>query len=347
MQEEGDQEEDTTDDSSYKLGPDDNNSNEFDERRVESGGGEGVERSEGGVQGVDFVKNDSERARALCVERDVGSNDKGCLWATLCLENKVEYDYMIHMYGVKMNDAIVFRALKLAHEICEGQEKEQYAKLRDYANELLKKNHGSTIGLQIFANFIKKFNITEYERTFWVYAKEITQHHFAEVMMVFERLNKGAAKWLNDIPTDRLSMLAFDTMLSETIWKRFGFDHIQPPIVKRKSGKQKTKGKKTSEEDANPHKMKMKLGLLRCLRCKHFKHKKSSCKDNLGDGDSAATTEEARPYHVLGDGDSVAVSDGANNASTASAEEARQSHVLGDGDLTAAGDGVNDALTAA
>ncbi|OWM68701.1 hypothetical protein CDL15_Pgr024888 [Punica granatum] len=51
MQEEGDQEEDTTDDSSYKLGPDDNNSNEFDERRVESGGGEGVERSEGGVQG--------------------------------------------------------------------------------------------------------------------------------------------------------------------------------------------------------------------------------------------------------------------------------------------------------
>ncbi|PKI31557.1 hypothetical protein CRG98_048041 [Punica granatum] len=144
---------------------------------------------------VDFVKNDNERVRVLCIERDVGGKGKRCPWVILCSENKasklfqvktlyskhtcarrmtnklairewiapklillvriqpditgqVAYDYMIHEYRVKMNDAMVSRALKLAHEICEGQENEQYAKLRNYANELLKRNHGSTIGLQ-------------------------------------------------------------------------------------------------------------------------------------------------------------------------------------------------------
>ncbi|PKI69589.1 hypothetical protein CRG98_010002 [Punica granatum] len=58
----------------------------------------------------------------------------------------------------------------------------------------------------IFANFIKKFsNTLEYERAFWACAKATTQRHFAEAMMVFDRLNKDAAKWLNDIPADRWS----------------------------------------------------------------------------------------------------------------------------------------------
>ncbi|PKI51901.1 hypothetical protein CRG98_027734 [Punica granatum] len=33
---------------------------------------------------IDFVKNDNERVRALCVERDVGGKGKGCSWAILC-----------------------------------------------------------------------------------------------------------------------------------------------------------------------------------------------------------------------------------------------------------------------
>ncbi|PKI31728.1 hypothetical protein CRG98_047881 [Punica granatum] len=53
---------------------------------------------------------------------------------------RVEYVYMIHRYGVKMNDVMLSRALKSAHEIYEGQENEQDTKLRDYANELLKRN---------------------------------------------------------------------------------------------------------------------------------------------------------------------------------------------------------------
>ncbi|PKI70521.1 hypothetical protein CRG98_009026 [Punica granatum] len=143
---------------------------------------------------VDFVKNDTERVRAVCIKRDLDSKGKGkgkgnkkdnkpngCPWVISCLENKaikvfqvktfysehtcairmtnklatrecivprlvpliriqidiaghVAYDYMIHRYGVKMNDAMVSRALKLAYEICEGQEKEQYAKLCDSSN---------------------------------------------------------------------------------------------------------------------------------------------------------------------------------------------------------------------
>ncbi|PKI62317.1 hypothetical protein CRG98_017318 [Punica granatum] len=192
-----------------------------------------------------------------------------------------------------------------------------------------------------------------------------------------QKLNKDAAKWLNDIPADRWSRSAFDTVcknqavtfnmceqfngailkyrgkpiitmlegetndniysnyinpaVGEGFWETTGFDPIQSPIVKRKSGKPKTKRKKAPEEDFNPHKMKRKLGPPRCSRCKQVGHKKTSCKANLGDGDTTAATNETRPSDVP--------VDGAN-------EKTRASQVSGEGGSAAAGDNANDAPAA-
>ncbi|XP_031375420.1 uncharacterized protein LOC116189820 [Punica granatum] len=414
---------------------------------------------------------------------------------------QVAYDYMIHRYKVKMNDAMVSRALKLAHEICEGQENEQYAKLRDYANELLKRNSRSTIRLQCtpythefyrmyicleackmgfltgcrpLINLDGRFFKGYYSRqllsavsqdgnnSFYVIAYDIVNVENKENWIWFLenlandlgdlvekgftfisdrqkltnlgldsalQLNKDAAKWLNDIPADRWSRSAFDTVCKnqavtsnmcekfngailkykgkpiitmfegvrmyitrkmvktqaliaksqgplckqvqmkldklhkkaiywtphwsedpnrakfevtcpphskcavdlkemtcscrswelsgipcehaiacighnagERFWETTGFDPIQTPIVKRKPGKPKTKRKKSPEEDSNPHKMKRKLGPPRCSRCKQVGHKKTSCKANLGDGDTVAATNKTRPSDVPVDG---------------------------------------------
>ncbi|PKI71825.1 hypothetical protein CRG98_007764 [Punica granatum] len=263
-------------------------------------------------------------------------------------------------------------------QVCEGYETDEMKSIHDKdsddegldsALELV--CHGATHRYccrHIFANFIKKFsNTPKYERAFWACAKATTQRHFAEAMMVFDRLNKDAAKWLNDIPIDRWSRSAFDTVCKnqavasnmceqfngailkyrgkpiiamlegkaiywtphwsgdpnrakfeetndkiysnyinlaagEGFWETTGFDPIQPPIVKRKPGKPKTKRKKAPEKDSNPHKMKRKLGPPRCSRCKQVGHKKTSCKANLGDGDTIAATNETRPSDVPVDG---------------------------------------------
>ncbi|PKI38488.1 hypothetical protein CRG98_041125 [Punica granatum] len=68
--------------------------------------------------------------------------------------------------------------------------------------------------------------------------------------------------------------------------------------------------------------MKRKLGPPRCSRCKQVGHKKTSCKDNLGDGDTVAAANETRQFDVP--------IDGAN-------EETKASQVPGDGGSAAAG----------
>ncbi|PKI71974.1 hypothetical protein CRG98_007657 [Punica granatum] len=93
--------------------------------------------------------------------------------------------------------------------------------------------------------------------------------------------------------------------------------------------------------------MKRKLGPPRWSRCKEVGYRKTSCKANLGDGDSGDATEEARSSHVPIDGDSSVVGDGANDASALATKETRPSHVPSDGDSTATGDGANDASAAA
>ncbi|XP_031387248.1 uncharacterized protein LOC116200551 [Punica granatum] len=59
------------------------------------------------------------------------------------------YDYLMHLYRVKVGDTMIYRALCIAHKTCQGSEKEQYTKLRDYCNELLKSNPGSSVGLNV------------------------------------------------------------------------------------------------------------------------------------------------------------------------------------------------------
>ncbi|PKI75928.1 hypothetical protein CRG98_003662 [Punica granatum] len=41
------------------------------------------------------------------------------------------------------------RGLQVAHKICEGEENEQYAKLRDYAHELIRSNPSSNVYLHV------------------------------------------------------------------------------------------------------------------------------------------------------------------------------------------------------
>ncbi|PKI58671.1 hypothetical protein CRG98_020937 [Punica granatum] len=156
-------------------------------------------------------------------------------------------------------------------------------------------------------------------------------------MKMFERMNKDVTQWLKDIPTDRWSMSAFVIVCKnqavttnkckqfngtifkykagEAFWGRTSFDPIRPPIIKKKPGKRKTKRKNAPKENANPHKMKRKFGPPNYSRCKRVRHRKNSCKANLGS--SVVAIEEARPSHVPSDGDSAAAGDGVNDASAA------------------------------
>jgi hypothetical protein len=54
-------------------------------------------------------------------------------------------EYLKREYGVHVDDSKIFRALKEAKEIVEGSEMEQYARIWDYAHELLRSHDGSTI----------------------------------------------------------------------------------------------------------------------------------------------------------------------------------------------------------
>jgi hypothetical protein len=48
-----------------------------------------------------------------------------------------------------VDDSKIFRALKEAKEIVEGSEMEQYARIWDYADELLRSNDGSTVKVDL------------------------------------------------------------------------------------------------------------------------------------------------------------------------------------------------------
>ncbi|XP_031392056.1 uncharacterized protein LOC116204115 [Punica granatum] len=138
---------------------------------------------------VRFKKNESTRVRAKCVEKECkwvilcslnkknntyqvktfGSEHTCCRklqnklatreWVASKLVPRVRfqpsmtgqeaYDYLMHSYRVKVGDAMIYRALCIAHKTCQGSENEQYAKLRDYCNELLKSNPGSSVGLNV------------------------------------------------------------------------------------------------------------------------------------------------------------------------------------------------------
>lgn len=90
-------------------------------------------------------------------------------WCTKKLEKKLRvqpnlthteaYDYMKRKYGVLLNETKIFKSLKKARKLVEGNEAEQYAKLWDYAHELMKSNPGSTVKMDTVA-------VSEEERQF-------------------------------------------------------------------------------------------------------------------------------------------------------------------------------------
>lgn len=59
------------------------------------------------------------------------------------------FNYFLQAHRVKLLDAMLYRTMKFVHKICEGEGKEQYAKLMEYAKELLRCNLGSIIFLKV------------------------------------------------------------------------------------------------------------------------------------------------------------------------------------------------------
>ncbi|PKI62597.1 hypothetical protein CRG98_017019 [Punica granatum] len=162
------------------------------------------------------------------------------------------FEFFIQTYQVKLHDAMVFRATKLAKQKCEDEEREQYAMLRDYAHEILRFNSGSTVSLQvqpethefemlyicleawldaaikevcdgaphkfcsrhIWANLTKhaKCNGGELRRALRNCAKATTLQRFTQCMNVLRRINQIAAEYLGTIDPSRWSRSAFDTV---------------------------------------------------------------------------------------------------------------------------------------
>ena len=61
------------------------------------------------------------------------------------------FDFIKKEYKVHLCDSKLFRSMKKARKLVEGNEAEQYAKLWDYAYELLKSNPGSTVKMDTIA----------------------------------------------------------------------------------------------------------------------------------------------------------------------------------------------------
>ena len=55
------------------------------------------------------------------------------------------FEYMKQDFELHLDDSKLFRSLKKARKVVEGNEAEQYAKLWDYAHEILRSNPGSTV----------------------------------------------------------------------------------------------------------------------------------------------------------------------------------------------------------
>jgi hypothetical protein len=86
--------------------------------------------------------------------RDFVNSQANTEWVSKKLEDKIRmqpsityaeiFDYMKTKYGVQINDTKLFRSLKMAREKVEGNYKEQYGLIWDYAKELQRSNPGTT-----------------------------------------------------------------------------------------------------------------------------------------------------------------------------------------------------------
>jgi hypothetical protein len=138
---------------------------------------------------IKWVKNDKSRYRAACVAENCGweifcswskltnsfqvktfSSTHDCprgfvnkqattKWVADKLEEKIKiqpnitymeaYDYIKRSFGVQINETKLFRALKEAKTNVEGNYKEQYGLIWDYARELQRSNVGTTAKINV------------------------------------------------------------------------------------------------------------------------------------------------------------------------------------------------------
>ncbi|XP_031378313.1 uncharacterized protein LOC116193705 [Punica granatum] len=59
------------------------------------------------------------------------------------------FKYMASTFQVRLADMKIYRAMRIAREVVEGSEKDQYEILMDYCMELLTSNAGSTVGIHV------------------------------------------------------------------------------------------------------------------------------------------------------------------------------------------------------
>ncbi|XP_072078183.1 uncharacterized protein [Arachis hypogaea] len=129
-------------------------------------------------------------------------------------------------YDVLINERKIYRSMKKAKERIEGSEIAQYAILRDYANEILKTNPGSTglipavqemypnanhrfCAMHIWQNFCKKWSDLQLKKCMWSCAKATTTQDFNAAMDKLKKINVGAWKYLDKISPKQWSRAHF------------------------------------------------------------------------------------------------------------------------------------------
>ncbi|KAH6807214.1 hypothetical protein C2S51_028322 [Perilla frutescens var. frutescens] len=69
------------------------------------------------------------------------------------------------------------------------------------------------------------------------------------------------------------------SMTSPDFWSKTDNQPIQPPLLRRPSGRPKKQRHKSSIEGKDPHKAKRKYGVIKCSKCCQLGHNKRSCKE--------------------------------------------------------------------
>ncbi|XP_025684869.1 uncharacterized protein [Arachis hypogaea] len=98
------------------------------------------------------------------VNKNKSADDK---WVVEELEKKIRdhpdmtqrqsQDFFKKEYDVIVNERKIYRAMMKAKELIEGSEIAQYAVLRDYANEIMRTNPGSTVRIRLDGTFLKGY----------------------------------------------------------------------------------------------------------------------------------------------------------------------------------------------
>ncbi|KAH1247036.1 hypothetical protein GmHk_06G017020 [Glycine max] len=152
-------------------------------------------------------------------EKEVDSDETDAEWFInfSCMLNEVEAE-------VETDVTKMWRAMKEAKQLVEGNERKQYAKVFDYAHELLRSNPGSTVKINtvpspedfvscIFGkNFTKQWKSKELKGIVWQCAKSTTVAEFEGHMAHLKTINCQAWEYLNKWPKQAWTKAHFSTI---------------------------------------------------------------------------------------------------------------------------------------